>query len=92
MRTWMLAGLTNLAVLYALGMAYYYPIANYYLKTPFGVRALFYYCFLLPLPGDLVKCLLGAVVTDRLRAMLPGGMLPAASAGREVSDKGDIEG
>ena len=92
MRTWMLAGLTNLAVLYALGMAYYYPIANYYLKTPFGVRAPFYYCFLLPLPGDLVKCLLGAVVTDRLRAMLPGGMLPAASAGREVSDKEDIEG
>lgn len=92
MRTWMLAGLTNLAVLYALGMAYYYPIANYYLKTPFGVKALFYYCFLLPLPGDLIKCLLGAVVTDRLRAMLPGGMLPSASAGREVSDKEDIEG
>ena len=92
MRTWMLAGLTNLAVLYALGMAYYYPIANYYLKTPFGVKALFYYCFLLPLPGDFIKCFLGAVVTDRLRAMLPGGMLPTASAGREVSDKEDIEG
>ena len=76
-------------------MAYYYPIANYYLETPFGVRALFYYCFLLPLPGDLIKCFLGAVVTDRLRAMLPGGMLPsasAASAGHEVSGKGDAEG
>ncbi len=70
-KTWMIAGLANLVVLYAMGMAYYYPITNYYVGTPFGVKALFYYCFLVPLPGDLLKCLLGAVVAERLRHMLP---------------------
>lgn len=71
MRSWMLAGLGNLAVVYILGLAYFYPISNFYLGNPIGIKALFYSCCLIFLPGDLLKCLLGAVVTERLKIMLP---------------------
>ena len=68
----MIAGGANLAVLYSLGMVYFYFIANGYLGKPIGVGALLYSCCLIFLPGDLLKCFLGAVVAERLGALLPG--------------------
>lgn len=72
MKTWMIAGCANLAVLYSLGMAYFYFIANCYLGKPIGLGALIYSCCLIFIPGDLLKCFLGAVVAERLGVMLPG--------------------
>ena len=75
MKAWILAGGVNLAVLYALGMTYFYFIANVYLGKPMGLRALVYSCCLIFLPGDLLKCFLGALAAERLRLMLPDKIL-----------------
>lgn len=72
MKSWMIAGIANLAVLYSLGMVYFYFIANFYLGKPIGLGALIYSCCLIFIPGDLLKCFLGAVVAERLRILLPG--------------------
>ncbi len=64
------AGLAHLAVVYAVGLAYYYCIANYYMHSPMGVGALLLHGFLITLPGDLALCLVSALLAKRLRPML----------------------
>jgi len=66
-RSFLIAGFANLFIVYALGMGYYYFISNFYLKgTGIGVWALFLYCFLLAVPGDICLCILGAVLGKRI--------------------------
>ena len=64
------AGLAHLAVVYAVGLVYYYCITNYYLHNPMGVGALLLHCFLMTLPGDLALCLVSALLAKRLRPVL----------------------
>ena len=66
------ANLVGLAIVYGMGMVYYYIICNFVLGTPIGLWPLVRYCFLLAVPGDLCLCVLAAAVTVRLRAALPG--------------------
>lgn len=49
----LIANLTGLAVVYGMGMVYYYLISNFVIDTPIGLWPLFLYCFLLVVPGDL---------------------------------------
>ena len=51
----------GLAVVYAFGMLYYYMISALYLHDPIGIGALFLYCFVLAVPGDIALCLLSAM-------------------------------
>lgn len=51
-----------------------YLISRFYLETPVGLWTLFLYCFLLVVPGDIVLCVLGAVLGKR--------MIPVIRAGR----------
>ena len=78
MKTWMIAGGANLAMLYFLGLLHFYFISNLYLGKPIGLSALIYSCCLVFLPGDLLKCLLGAVLAERLRITLPEKLLRGA--------------
>lgn len=55
----------GLAIVYLSGMVYYYFISDFYLGTPIGFWPLFLYCFLLAVPGDIVLCILGAIVAKR---------------------------
>lgn len=57
----------GLAVVYGCGMAYVYVINNFYLGTPLGLWPLILYCFLLAVPGDIVLCLLAAVLGRKIR-------------------------
>lgn len=61
------ANLVGLAIVYGMGMVYYYIICNFVLGTPIGLWPLVLYCFLLAVPGDLCLCVLAAAVTVRLR-------------------------
>lgn len=61
-----LAGFSGLAVVYAVGMLYYWLINNFYLGTPIGIAPLFLYCFVLAVPGDIALCVLSAVLGKRL--------------------------
>lgn len=60
------ATFTGLAIVYAFGMVYLYFISNFYLGTHIGLKTLFIYCFLLPIPGDIVLCIVSALMGKRL--------------------------
>lgn len=61
---------SGLAVVYAFGMIYYYMISAVYLHDPIGIGALFLYCFVLAVPGDIALCILSAALAKRLMPML----------------------
>lgn len=60
------ANFIGLGIVYFFGMAYYYLMSNFYLGTPIGLWPLFLYCFLLAVPGDIVLCIVGAVLGKRM--------------------------
>ncbi|MBC6680263.1 biotin transporter BioY [Zhenpiania hominis] len=64
------AGLAGLAVVYSIGMLYYYLICEFVLGTPIAFWPLVLYCFLLAVPGDLVLCILCAILGKRMLVAL----------------------
>lgn len=69
-KTMFLALAVGLFFIYAMGMAYYYVIANYYLKSAFSVKSLLIYCFFMTIPGDMVSAVLAAYITKRVHPVL----------------------
>lgn len=70
LRRYLFANFTGLFIVYAVGMVYYYLICNYVINTPIGVLPLFFYCFVLAVPGDICLCILAAFMARRLRPMI----------------------
>ncbi len=64
------ADFAGLAVVYAMGIAYYWFISKYYTGSPAGWKILFVYCFALAVPGDILLCVLGAFLGRRLRPVI----------------------
>ncbi len=64
------ANFTGLAIVYGVGMVYYYVICNFVINSPIGLWPLFLYCFLLAVPGDICLCFVAAVLTRRLKPVL----------------------
>lgn len=62
--------LIGLAIVYGVGMVYYYIICNYVIETPIGLWPLFLYCFLLVVPGDICLCFAAAVLTKRIKPVI----------------------
>lgn len=60
------ANFIGLGIVYLFGMIYYYLMSNLYLGTPIGIWPLFLYCFVLVVPGDIVLCIIGAILGKRL--------------------------
>ena len=50
-------------------------ISNFYLNSPIGVGALFLYCFVLAVPGDIVLCIVAAIIGKRMIPLIQGGRL-----------------
>lgn len=69
------ANFIGLGIVYLFGMVYYYLISNFYLNSPIGLWPLFLYCFLLVVPGDIVLCILGAILGKRLIPLMKEGRL-----------------
>lgn len=63
----LMANFAGLAIVYAMGMAYYYVICNFVIDTPIAFWPLFLYCFILAVPGDIVICFVTAALVRRLR-------------------------
>lgn len=71
--TWrrlLIANFFGLGIVYLFGLIYYFLISQYYLGTPVGLWPLFLYGFVLAVPGDVVLCILGAIVGKRLLPLL----------------------
>ena len=69
--TWTLGGIAGTAVIYAVGIPYYYVMSKYYLGNELGAKALLTYFVLMPIPGDLVKSLCAGLIVQRLAAFFP---------------------
>lgn len=65
-----IASFAGLIIVYVLGMAYYWFIAQFYLGTGIGLWTLFLYCFVLAVPGDIVLCIVAAFLGKRLLPIL----------------------
>lgn len=61
------AGLAGLAVIYALGLLWYWAVSVLYLGGAAEPRRLLLHCLVLPLPFDLIKCALASAAALRLR-------------------------
>lgn len=72
-KTWLMAGFSNLAVVYLFGFCYYYWIANFYLGTPIGFWLLVWFGVILAIPGDILLCLLSAPIAKRLYSFVQKG-------------------
>ena len=66
----LLATFVGLFLIYAIGMIYFYTLSNFIIGSPIGINALFLYCFLMTIPGDLVCCIFGAILAKRLIPVL----------------------
>ena len=64
------ANFAGLAIVYAMGMLYYYLISNFVIDAPIGLWPLFLYCFLLVVPGDICLCFLAAGMAKRLTPVI----------------------
>lgn len=60
------ASFTGLAIIYVIGMIYFYLISNYVINSPIDLRSLIIYCFAVTVPGDIILCVLGCVLARRL--------------------------
>lgn len=60
------ANFAGLGVVYLFGMVYYQLMSTFYLGNPIGLWPLFLCCFLLAVPGDILLCILGAILGKRL--------------------------
>lgn len=60
------ANFIGLGIVYLLGMSYYYIMSDFYLGDPIALWPLFLYCFIMAVPGDIVLCIIGALLGKRL--------------------------
>ena len=67
--------LIGLAVVYLIGMTYYYFIANYYLNSPITVSSVMIYCCLVFIPGDAFCCILSSMVAKRVLPVVKGNIV-----------------
>ncbi len=66
----LLAGLAGTVVIYLCGTVYFYLISVFYLGKAVAIWPLVVSCMVTPLPGDILKCVLGALLARRLIPIL----------------------
>lgn len=64
------ANFVGLAIVYGMGMIYYYIICNFVIDTPIALWPLFLYCFVLAVPGDIFLCFVAALLAKRLKPII----------------------
>ncbi len=68
------ASLAGMAVIYAIGLPYFYMIQILYLQHSFSVFQLISLCFFPFLPGDLLKALLCGLLAPKVIKFLPAAL------------------
>lgn len=68
---WVMAvNFLGLFIVYGTGMLYYYVVCNYVIDTPIAAGPLFWYGFVLAVPGDICLCILAAFLTVKVKPAL----------------------
>jgi biotin transport system substrate-specific component len=65
-----LAAVAGTAVIYAVGLPWYYVILNYYLNTPVGAATVMMSGFVMTLPGGIIKIALSVLLAKRLAPVI----------------------
>lgn len=65
-----IAALVGVAIIYAVGVPYFWAIYEFHLGTPASSYTLLYPCFLLPLGPDCLLCIIIAIASKRLKKLL----------------------
>lgn len=69
--TWAAGAIAGIAVIYAIGIPYYYFMSKWYLGNELGAKTLLMYFVLMPMPGDIVKSLCAGLIVQRLAVFFP---------------------
>lgn len=69
--TWFLGAVAGIAVIYAVGIPYYYLMSKYYIGNELGAKTLLMYFMLMPIPGDVAKSVLAGLIVQRLAVFFP---------------------
>ena len=70
LRRLLVASLANIAIVYAFGLPYFYAISHLWLGSRIAAGALLFHGFLVVVPGDLLLCVVGALVARRILPMM----------------------
>ena len=70
-RTWLIGALSGIAVIYAVGIPYYYAMSKWYIGNELGAKTLLVSFILMPMPGDVAKSLLAGLIVQRLSVFFP---------------------
>ena len=73
----LVANFSGLLIVYTLGTIYYLLIAVFYTTTEQSLWTLFLYCFVFPMPGDILICVVCALLGKRLVPILKKEKLSA---------------
>lgn len=69
--TWFLGAVAGIAVIYAVGIPYYYFMSKYYIGNELGAKTLLMYFVLMPIPGDVAKSVVAGLIVQRLAVFFP---------------------
>ena len=64
------AALAGIACVYLVGVPYYYLLCNLVINSPIAIGTVMLYCFLLTLPGDILSCVIAALLAKRTLPIL----------------------
>ena len=64
------AALAGIACVYLVGVPYYYLLCNLVINSPIAIGTVMLYCFLLTLPGDILSCVIAALLAKRVLPIL----------------------
>ncbi len=73
-KAYFLAGLADIAVVYIIGMAWFWLIKAFYMHDPIGIWTLFVTCFLPTIGVDVAKTIAAAVLALRISPLLQTGI------------------
>ena len=74
------ANFAGLLVVYLMGIVYFWLIKTFYIGNPIGFKALILYCFVIAVPGDIVLCVVAAILSKKLLPILKANGLIESEA------------
>lgn len=69
--TWFIGAVIGIALIYAIGIPYYYFAAKWYIGNELGAKTLLVSFILMPMPGDIAKSLIAGLIVQRLSVFFP---------------------
>jgi biotin transport system substrate-specific component len=64
------ASFMGMAVVFIIGLIYFYLIKNLYLKANMSLYNVLLYGFLIPVPGNIVSIIIGAFIAKRVKKLI----------------------